>query len=202
MAAIVAAMLAVAYQLYDMAVPSTFVGDMYGLIVLMRLAALAPPLVMLLVGGVLAVVGWSRRRRGFCIAGSVVVFIAAAVLLAMAGQTAWERHRNAVRATYPERSVKDLLRLAIEEHDQFAVDALGTKGDPAAVPGLRAMLLDPKQRTNLRTCAVQALANIGGPAARQVLEEARDRVSEPHVQRAVGYALEDVEAAGDALDVP
>ncbi|MFO8012861.1 MAG: HEAT repeat domain-containing protein [Phycisphaerae bacterium] len=197
-AAMAVAAVGVAFLLYDMARPNTFVGDMYGLIVLVRLAVLAPCVLALLVGGVLAVVGWTRRRRGLCIAGAVVIFIATVPVLGMTGQAAWDRHQNAVRAAYPDRSVEDLLRLATEEDDQFAIDALGTKGDPVAVPGLRAMLLDAKRPTHLRTCAAQALANIGGPAAREALETARERVSEPHVQRAVGYALEDLKAAGEA----
>ncbi|MBL7139432.1 MAG: HEAT repeat domain-containing protein [Planctomycetes bacterium] len=198
-AAIVVATLAVAYQFYDMACPNTFVGDMYGLIVLVRLVPLVACGVVLTAGGVLAVVGWTRRRRGPVIAGAVIAIAATLPILGMAGHVAWERHRNAVRATYPDRSVEDLLRLANEEHDQFAVGALSTKGDLAAVPGLRAMLLDPEAPTNLRICAAQAIANLGGPEAREALETARDGVTDPDVQRAVGYALESLDAmAGEA----
>jgi hypothetical protein len=186
----VGAGVALLYQFYDMACPNTFVGDMYGLIVLMRLAVTAPLAVVLLAGGVLAVVGRTRPRRGLGIAGSVVVLAAAVPILAMAGHTAWERHRNAVRATYPGRSVQELLRLASEEGDAFAVDALGAKGDPAAVPGLRSLLLDDSAPPNVRMGAAQALANLGGPAAREALGEAARRVADPHVRRAVGYALE------------
>ncbi len=70
------------------------------------------------------------------------------------------------------------------------------------MPGLRAMLLDRSMPTNLRTCAAQALANIGGPAARKALEEARVQVKEPFVRKAVGYALEDLKAAGEAAEGP
>ncbi len=192
----------VAFLLYDMACPNTFVGDMYGMIVLMRLLVLAPCVLALLVGGVLAVIGWTRRRRGLGIAGAVVIFVATVPVLGMAAQTAWERHRNAVRATYPDRSVAELLRLAAEEHDQFAVTVLGAKGDPAAVPGLRTMLLDASAPANLRICAAQALANLGGPEAREALVAARDRVTDPQVQRAVGYALTNLNAAGDAAASP
>ena len=97
-AAIAVAAVGVGYLLYDMASPNTFVGDMYGMIVLMRLAVLAPCVMMLLVGGVLAVVGWFRRRRGLCIAGAVVIFVATVPILGMAGQAAWERHQNAMEA--------------------------------------------------------------------------------------------------------
>jgi hypothetical protein len=201
-AAMAVAALGVAYQLYDMASPNTFVGDMYGLIVLMRLAMLAPCVLALLVGGVLAVVGWVRRRRGLCIAGAVVVFVATVPILALAVQAGWDRHQNAVRAAYPDRSIEDLMWLAMERNDSYAIDALGAKGDPVVVPGLRAILLDAKRPTRLRTCAAQALANIGGPSARQALEKAREQVKEPFVRKAVGYALEDVEAAGDAAETP
>jgi len=100
-AAMAGAAVGVAYDLYDMASPNTFVGDMYGLIVLMRLAMLAPCVLALLVGGVLAVVGWVRRRRGLCIAGAVVIFVATVPILGMAGQVAWERHQNAMEADPP-----------------------------------------------------------------------------------------------------
>jgi hypothetical protein len=201
-AATAVAALAVAYQLYDMASPNTFVGDMYGLIVIVRLMYLGPCLLALLVGGLLAVVGWTRRRRGLCIAGAVVIFIATVPILGMAGQTAWDRHQNAVRAAYPDRSIEDLMWLAMERNDSFAIRALGAKGDPAAVPGLRAILLDGKRPTHLRTYAAQALANIGGPAARKALEKAGDRVTEPSVKRQIGYALENLNAAGEAGEGP
>jgi len=201
-AALAVGALAAAYQVYDMACPNTFVGDMYGLIVVVRLVPLVACGIVLTAGGVLAVVGWTLRRRGLCIAGTVVAIAATLPILGLAGHAAWERHQNAVRATYPDRSVEDLLRLATEEHDQFAVGALGMKGDPGAVPGLRAMLLDPAAPTNLRICAAQALANLGGPAAREAIETARGRVTDPDVQRAVGYALGSLDAMADEAPGP
>ena len=87
--------LGAAFQIYDMAFPSAFVGDMYGLIVLMRLIPLGGCLLALLVGGFLSVLGWTRRRRGLCIAGAVVAIGAAVLIVAMGVWTAWERYDDA-----------------------------------------------------------------------------------------------------------
>jgi len=93
-AAMVLAGLGAAFQIYDMACPHTFVGNMYGLIVLMRLAVLGVGLLALLVGGLLTVLGWARRRRGICIAGAVVVFVATVPILGLTAQTAWDRYAS------------------------------------------------------------------------------------------------------------
>ena len=201
-AAVAVAAVGVVYNLYDMASPNTFVGDMYGLIVLMRLAMLAPCVLALLVGGVLAVVGWARRRRGLCIAGAVAVFVATVPILAVAGQVAWDRHQNAVRATYPDRSIEDLMWLAMERNDSYAIDALGAKGDPVVVPGLRAILLDQSRLPRVRSTAAWALAKIGGPSARKALELAREQVSERSVKEDIGYALERLDVENGAEEAP
>ncbi len=69
--------------------------------------------------------------------------------------------------------------------------ALGNAGDPRAVPVLADALHDPEPL--VREHAAWALARLGGPDARQALEAARARETDPQVRTALTRALEELE---------
>ena len=187
------ALLSVGYCLYDLAYPGHFVGDMYGLEVLMRLLMLAGPAVALLVSGAVLHFAGNKRSR-FRRAGAGAVLVISALLLAvLAGDVARDRRHDAIRRRYPLAGTEELLRIARERENDLAVaaiDELLVRRDPAAIPGLCAMLLDETESVALRGCAAHALGEIGGEKAKAALEKVR--AGHPHetLKTAVDYALE------------
>ncbi len=179
------------YALYDLAFPNRFVGDMYGLEATMRAVPLIAAALVFTAGSALCVRAVLRAQRPSMTALTLLT-VGALVLVALAVNTARSRHRWAVRARYPERSVAELLDSARRRDGQFAVYALGSKGEEA-VPALRDLLLDETVSRAVRQVAAQALANIayaGTPEAVAALEEARARTGDPDVRQAVEDALE------------
>ena len=185
-----AGFISIGYCLYDLAYPGHFVGDMYGLEVIVRLATLCVPSVLLLVAGVGAQARWVRERRWLHL--GMVAFMALPLLMLanLAGDVAASREQDRIRAGYPLKSTDELLRIAHAEKDTFAVYELLARKDPAAVPGLCDILLDEEEGLALRDSAAHALGEIGGQEARSTLEKVQAGCPEGSLRTAVDYALE------------
>jgi hypothetical protein len=189
----VAGLGASAYETYDLFFPNHFVGDMYGLEILMRVAILAAPAFLLILGGALCLARIARKARPGAL-GMTLLLIATTTLLAIAVNTSRSRQLSAARQGYPALSIQELVRIALEENDQYAVDALSEKG-VHAVPPLRSMLLDQEERFNLRWCAAHALGRIGGDEAKSALREARSVIHNSELVTAIDYALDNARPA-------
>ena len=170
--ALVLGVVSLVYCVYDLLYPIHFVGDMYGMELAAGLACCGMLLISLVFGGVALWLGWRRGGRAARIAGSVLVLVVSALLVASAAARACGRWADVQRRQYPKRSVQELLRIAADKGDVHAVDALGIRGDPAAVPGLRRILMDERAPFPVRYAAVHALGMIGGPEALKALEDA------------------------------
>jgi hypothetical protein len=191
----VAGLLALGYNLYDLAYPGHFVGDMYGMEVMARAMYFIPPGGMMMLGAILLWVSRHKRSRDLCIASVILAIVSAAILTAEAAGVFHERELDKIHGQYPQRSAAELLRIVREEKDQFAVEALwgkavGEKGDPVSVQALCDILLDKDEESLLRSEAATALGQVGGDKATAVLEKARSETKDPHLIEAIGYALE------------
>jgi len=180
------------FTLYDLWRPNHFVGDMYGMEVVARLVYWFPFVLVLVVAAAAMWLGYRKSGR-ITLAAVVLLTSAACVLFTMAIHTAYMRQVWAQRKTYPDKTVTELLRLARENKDQFAIEALGRKRNPAAVPGLRQIVLDSDEQGALRVCAARALCQIGTSEAREVLNEAAASNPPSYLRDAIKYALEDIE---------
>ena len=187
--AVLVGFLSAAYIIYDIACPNHFVGDMYGLEVLFRLPLVAIPTVLLLGVAIVLSLFLNRLSTGGRLSGSLVALALAFILLVLALYTARSRSVWAAREAYPNRSVEELLRLAREKNDQFAIDALGIKRDPAAVPGLLELLLDETKIPSLRIVSAHALGLFRDESATTALKEAKTRVRDPLVLQHISFAL-------------
>lgn len=183
-------LLSACFVFYDLWRPNHFVGDMYGLEVVVRLVPLLAACIVFAVAALVLGIGWRKTGR-VSWPRLLAVMLAAGALFAIAIVTARSRYVWAQRKTYPDKTVAELLRLATENEDQFAIDALGRKRDPAAVPGLRRILLDQTAELGaLRVSAAWALCHIGTPDARGALEEAEAGNPPAYLQDAIRYALD------------
>ncbi|MBN1488291.1 MAG: HEAT repeat domain-containing protein [Phycisphaerae bacterium] len=182
--------LSMAYCLYDLISPGHFVGDMYGMEVMFRLLMLSLPVAALLVGGVLFHVGRRKRSDAVCWTAAVLLVLPTLALVVMAGFVLADRRDDAVRRQYPSISTHELLRIAREQNEMFAIEELLVRQDPAVVPGLCEILRDANEDVRLRCGAAHALGEIGGPEARAALEQIRVDCPDKSLRFAIDYALE------------
>ena len=181
--------ISISFYLYDIIFPNHFVGDMYGLEVIYRLFLIVIPAIMFFVG-LFLVLRSLIKSRSIGLVSSILVIVSSILLLSLSGHTLYSRIQWRIRETYPSRSVAELLRIAREEKDQFAMDALLIKKDPSAVPGLSQILLDENEVMPLRVGAAHALGEIGGEDAKNVLEKVKARNPPEMLRIAVEYSLE------------
>lgn len=187
---VIIGLLSLGYHVFDLVFPNTFVGDMYGLEVMVRLYRIVVASVPILVGVGLLTVSRKKQIEPVGAFGKALILISCLAYVVMGVSTAYSRWQWRIRDSYPRRSVEELLSLARDKKDQFAIDALLIKKDRAAVPGLSEILLDDHEEGWLRACAAHALGEIGGRQAREALEEVLARDPEKHIKNAVEYALE------------
>ncbi|MBI5568435.1 MAG: HEAT repeat domain-containing protein [Desulfomonile tiedjei] len=195
-------LLGLCYYLYDLKYPNHFVGDMYGMEVIHRVGLLFFPVIALIVGG--SIVAFSRRKNisplrslgfGLLLAGTACV-------LALSLSVFQSRRLDDIRKGYPAKSVSQLIQIARDSKDMYALDALIMKRDPTAVRPLGEMLDDPNEETRMRHVAAHALGQLGGEEAKAALEKAQSRVSDADLKRAIEFALEAVVRAGSITTVP
>jgi len=182
--------LALIYAVYDLRYPSHFVGDMYGMEVIARVGLLCGVTAGMLLGSVLLFWGSRKAIRNLGILGAVVIVVSSSVLIANAIGIVQSRQLDRIRASYPAKSIEELLAIARDKKDQHAVDALAARADPASVPGLALILLDENERHNLRYCAAQALARIGNEDAREALSKARDSSKDEYFNGLISQIIE------------
>ena len=70
-----------------------------------------------------------------------------------------------------------------------AIVALGNAGDPAAIPALHRVLLDPAEAPMLREHAAWALGRFSESTAKSALRQAREQELPPEVRAEVEAAL-------------
>jgi MFS family permease len=186
----VAALAATAYAVYDLKCPSHFVGDMYGIEVLWRLSFLGMAVGGLLSGWLLVAIGRRRKTTAWSLSGTVIVIVASLVLAFIGLDIARSRHKDAIRKEYPQKTAHELLSIAREDKDQYALYAIMMKKDSAAVAALSEILLDEKEPTRLRYVAAHGLGAIGGETARAALTKARGLSGDASLQQMIDHALE------------
>jgi|GEM_PF-1308148 len=184
--------IALLYNFYDLKYPNHFVGDMYGLEVMFRLAVLSGVAVPMLIGGVLIFVGGRKKVKRSLTVGTAVTTVSSAILIAMAIGVAHSRYMDEVRKSYPSKSIEELLAIAREQKDQQAIDQIMTRSDPAAMPGLASIVMDEQEPGYLRYVAAEALARIGSDDARTVLENARDSCADAWFKEILNRLVEDM----------
>lgn len=98
------------------------------------------------------------------------------------------------RQLQEQRAVVPLLRRLARQQDSIdaaegAARALGAIGDLRAVPLLTTVLEDRQRPLAVRLAAAEALAELGGPEARQALQEAAEHRDQPRLLQKVLIAL-------------
>jgi len=189
--------LAAAYHLYDVAFPNRFVGDMYGYEVLSRMLVQTLAAGAMLAGGVLWIAGRKEQSRGLRLWGGMIVAIPALLLIVMGVDVSRSRHWAEIRKEYPKKTIEELMRIAREEKEISALDAIAMKRDARSADALREILLDESVAVRLRIVAAQNIGQLGGRKAQTALEEAQRQRLDQHLRQAVDYALETVKTGLD-----
>ncbi len=160
------------YYAFDLRYPNHFVGDMYGLEVMARSVMLLIACLCLAVGLLMTVIGWKKGEGKLLNAGLILADLCSAVLMVLALNVYHSRAIDDRRKTYPHKHTDELIRIAAEEKDQFAMYEILARQDASAVPALIALLLDENQDVRIRLESAHALGQLGGPEARAALEKA------------------------------
>ncbi len=168
-------------------------GDMYGLMVLACLWQLGMPAVVLIGGTILFVSALVKKSKGLRRAGSALVIIASVVLLLMALSASRARKQREIRQAYLNKSTEELLRMVRDDDEEsgWAMHVLQRINDPEAEPALCKILLDERERVNLRADAAYGLGRIGGKEGREALEKVLASNPAEPLMNAVKYALEE-----------
>jgi hypothetical protein len=180
------------YYVYDLIDPNRFVGDMYGMEVMFRLALLSLPMALLIVGIVIVVLTRGRQVTWLIILGCALVLAGSTTVLVLSLWVGQSRQLDGVRHDYPRKTVAQLARIARETKDVPAIDAMIVKRDPAAVPVLAEILLDTAEDIRLRIAAANALGQLGGEEAKEALERARSTASHEFLVNSIDHALETI----------
>ena len=170
-----------------------FGWGIFNLIALSCIWRLGIPSVLLLVGTILFVSALVKKSKWSRRVGSAFVIASSVALLLMASNAARSRKQPEIREDDPNKSGEERPHIADHEEEEgtYATDALQSKKDPAAVPGLCEILLDESAMMYLRQDAARALGEIGGEQAWEALEKARASRPPEDLMNAVKHALED-----------
>lgn len=172
MALIAAGLLAAVYYGYDIMYPNHFVGDMYGLEVMYRVAVLVMIAVPAAIGLLLAVIGRMKKQNKLARIGHILISAASVVLIFLSVNVYYSRHKDDIRKTYSLKSTDELISIALNEKDQFAIYEIIARNDTSAITALCLILLDTNQDDRLRLEAAHALGQLGGDSSRVALEKA------------------------------
>jgi ABC-type antimicrobial peptide transport system permease subunit len=183
----------IAYFLYDLKYPDHFVGDMYGLEVMVRAFILLAASLPMIIGLGLRVIGRKRNSNHLITAGFAMVILSSSILLYMAIGVSGSRNKDEMRKTYAHKSIDELLKIAREQKDEYAIYAIMEKKDPAAVLPLCEILLDEKADVKLRMESAHALGEIDGEGARKALAKALGQSKNQYLTRSINYALEAID---------
>jgi hypothetical protein len=195
-----AAMLAVAglpaafYYAFDIRYPNHFVGDMYGMEVMWRGSVFIMTCLPLCVGLLLAIIGWKKEKRTLTNAGLVLADVCSLALLLLTLNVYHSRAVDDIRKTYPQKSTVELLRIAEEKKDQFAIYEIIARKDASAIPALSSLLLDGQQDARIRLEAAHALGQLGGHEALITLEKAAAMAGgNRYLRETIRYSLENID---------
>lgn len=161
-----------AYYIYDLKCPNHFVGDMYGLEVMARALILFAGFVPLFIGLLMLAIGWKRKNRKLTNGGLILSDICSVFLILLSVNVFLSRFQDNIRKTYPQKSTDELVRIALDNNDQYAIYEIIARKDSSAIPALSNILLDKNQNARLRIESAHALGQIGGYDARASLEKA------------------------------
>jgi hypothetical protein len=189
----------VLYYIYDLIYPNHFVADMYGMEVLFRVSILIMIAVPMLLGILLIAVGLNKRQSNLIKTGTVVASICFLVLIVLSTNVYFSRRADEIRKTYPHKSTDELIKIALNKNDQYAIYEIISRKDSSAVPALCQILLDENQNEKLRIESAHALGQIGGDIARDALEKALTRSKKnSFLTDTIKYAIEAIDRNNDS----
>ncbi|WPD20894.1 MAG: HEAT repeat domain-containing protein [Candidatus Electrothrix scaldis] len=182
------------YYAFDLIYPNHFVGDMYGLEVMFRGCLLLTAGLTLMSGLLMTLIGWKKEMPKLIDGGLLLADLCSVLLIVLAFNVYRSRAVDEIRKTYPQKSTTELIRIAVEEKDQFAIYEILARKDHAAVPALIDLLLDEEQDSGIRLEAAHALGQLGGVEARVALEKAAAMPGgNSYLAGTIRYSLEHIE---------
>ncbi len=190
----VAGLPAAFYYAFDVRYPNHFVGDMYGMEVMWRGSVLIMTFLPLCAGLLLMVIGWKKEKRTLTDAGLVLADVCSLALLFLVFNVYHSRAVDDIRKTYPRKSTTELVRIATEEKDQFALYEIIARKDIAAVPALSSLLLDEHRDARIRLESAHALGQLGGDEALAALEKAAAMSGgNRYLRETIRYSIENID---------
>jgi hypothetical protein len=190
-------LLSIIYYLYDLKYPNHFVGDMYGLELMVRGFILSIAALILFIGLILMLTKKNKNQKISSLIGFWLIIFSSSVLIFMSVKVSLSRHKDEIRKTYNLKPVDELIRIATEERDQYAIYALIAKKDSTAVPPLCEILFDEKQDLNIRMESAHALSQIGGKGARNALDKAMVEIKNVHLLETIQFAQKSISKNGN-----
>jgi hypothetical protein len=190
-------LLSIFYYLYDLKYPNHFVGDMYGLELMFRGFILSIAALILFIGIALMLTKKNKNQKISFLIGFWLIIFSTSLLIFMSVKVSLSRHKDEVRKTYNLKSVDELIRIAIEERDQYAIYALIEKQDSTAVPPLCEILFEKKQDLNIRMESAHALSQLGGEVARNALDKATVEIKNAHLLKTIQLAQKSISKNGN-----
>ena len=165
-------LLSALYYVFDLRYPNHFVGDMYGLEVMFRVSILVMVFSSLFIGLFMIMIGRKKKNSKLTKSGLFLADICSVVLILLSINVYSSRHKDDIRKTYPQKSTDELIRIALDNKDPYAIYEIIARKDTSAVPELSNILLDENQNASLRIESAHALGQIGGYNARTSLQKA------------------------------
>ncbi|OHB60513.1 MAG: hypothetical protein A2167_06145 [Planctomycetes bacterium RBG_13_46_10] len=193
LAFVIVGLLSLLYYIYDLKYPNHFVADMYGIEVLFRVSILIMIALPMFIGLLLIVIGRKRGKNRLTMSGIVLANIFSLILILLSINVYFSRHKDEIRKTYLHKSTDELIRIALNKNDQYAIYAIIARKDTSAVPALCQILLDENQRVKLRIESAHALGQIGGDISRDALEKAITRSKNSYLTETIKYAIENID---------
>ncbi len=193
-ALILLGLLAAGYYIYDIISPNHFVGDMYGLEVLYRVAVMLFITIPIVIGLLLIVIALMKKQKKPALIGNVLISAAFLVIIFLAVNVYFARQQDELRKSYSLKSTDELINVALKNKDQFALYEIIYRNDTSAIPALSKILLDTTQDDRLRIESANALGQLGGDSARAALVQASTLpTSNTYLAESIKYSIETID---------
>ena len=114
-------LLSALYCFFDLRYPNHFVGDMYGLEVMFRVSILVMVFSSLFIGLLMIMIGRKKKSNKLTKSGLFLAGICSVVLILLSINVYSSRHKDDIRKTYPQKSTDELIRIAIDKNDPYAI---------------------------------------------------------------------------------
>ncbi len=184
-------LVAAAYYIYDIISPNHFVGDMYGLEVLYRVAVLLFIAIPIVIGLLFIAFARMKKRKKPALIGNVLISAAFLVIIFLSVNVYFARQKDDLRKSYSLKSTDELIKIALKNKDQFAIYEIIYRNDSSAVPALSRILLDTAQDDRLRIESANALGQLGGDSARAALVQASALpTTNTYLSESIKYSIE------------